>query len=108
MSFDASTAQTFTDLINRLGYSASITRAGTKIWSGKAVNGKKQTTWGNTDAESSVSGVIDYSATAFIPATAKQPLPGDLFVTKTNTYMVNEVEVYQPADVVLAYKLSLT
>ena len=106
-----------TAVINELGTTVAISHASfnqdtesdtvTVVYKGRAVFSSKRTSPDSTDTTSYTSKINVADGIAYICATGKKPVPGDTLTGKGRTFLVKAVTDYQPADVVIAYKLEL-
>ena len=116
--FDAlKTKAQITAVINQLGTSVAISHASfnqdtetdivTSVYKGKAVFSSKRVSPDSTDTTSYTSKINVADGIAYLCATSKKPVPGDTLTGKGRTFLIKAVTDYQPADVVIAYKVEL-
>ena len=103
-SFRANIAQ----LISKYGISITITYADGKIVKTPAVFVTSIKESEQRDTIALFSQATVGSDIAYITAVKVPPQPGDLLTGKDRSYRIQIAEVYKPAGVVIAYKLTLT
>lgn len=108
MAFNAAFALSISTMVASFGTPITISRGGVVIQktSGAFINSKVVVD--HSLADSMLSKINNGIAECYINGLSKTPpAPGDSVVGKKRIYSVLEVETYQPAALVLAYKLLL-
>jgi hypothetical protein len=104
--FDYTTTQAdVTALLTEMGFRVTLEKA-------DGNNAKSYAVWGKNekkDVQSSISQVTGDQKILYIAGGIKKiPEVGDSIVLKTSNWSVDLVEVYQPADIVIAYKVTVS
>jgi hypothetical protein len=107
MAFDAAFAAKIASLIAKIGAPVAVSRAGASLFktAGVFVNIKQVVDTSLSD--SLLSKINNGTAECYIAATKTVPAPGDTVSGKNRSFTVLEVNAYQPALLVIAYKLVL-
>lgn len=101
------TASQVANLLRLYGSSVTITHAagGNSKTSAIFMSSKKGSD--ATNPFSATSQLTIGSGFAFIPAIKKEPMPGDTLTSKLKSNRIVVVEAYCPADITIAYKLTI-
>ena len=96
---------------------ALIKNFGTQVVITSASTGKTMKTYavylGGTDTSDSSNQVSMFTKTTvgteicYIGLVAVAPMPGDTVISKNRSHKIASIQSYQPADVLLAYKITL-
>ncbi len=95
-------------LLRSLGVSASIQRGGSPYTTGYGVFVEKKSEDGASGPTSLLAQTSTGTRVFLLTGTSLEPAPGDYLIVGTDSYYVRVVEIQQPTNLKLLYKLEVS